>query len=146
MQKVQRDHSLAAPAEKRGCGYQTPSKRCGAVSRTVMISPTATMVSSALRPASLVHVAGSSFSWLPMTASTSAMSCHDDGSIWAAQPVTQSAPRDDHGGADAQPDACFSASAVTAQVLTMIVSARPADSLWRLITSLSQILRRHPKD
>src|SRR5687768_7479840 len=38
-----------------------------------------------------------------------------------------------------------SASAVTAQVLTMIASPRPAAPAWPRITSVSKALRRHPK-
>src|SRR5438132_10465556 len=41
--------------------------------------------------------------------------------------------------------ACRSASAVTAQVLTMTVLARPAPSARRRIASLSKALRRQPK-
>src|SRR5436309_5565236 len=41
--------------------------------------------------------------------------------------------------------ACRSASAVTAQVLTMTALARPAPSARRRITSLSKALRRQPK-
>src|ERR1700754_1590760 len=38
-----------------------------------------------------------------------------------------------------------SASAVTAQVLTMIASERPAGAGWPRITSLSKGVRRHPR-
>src|SRR5579885_3115885 len=41
--------------------------------------------------------------------------------------------------------ACRSASAVTAQVLTIIASASPAVAAARRITSLSAALRRQPK-
>src|SRR4051812_5022237 len=41
--------------------------------------------------------------------------------------------------------ACRSASAVTAQVLMMMASARPAAAAWPRITSVSKALRRQPK-
>src|SRR5689334_15964923 len=41
--------------------------------------------------------------------------------------------------------ACRSASAVTAQVLTMMASPRPAAAAWPRITSVSKALRRQPK-
>src|SRR5690349_24936726 len=40
--------------------------------------------------------------------------------------------------------ACRSASAVTAQVLTMIASESPAAAAWPRITSLSKVLSRQP--
>src|SRR4026209_401002 len=41
--------------------------------------------------------------------------------------------------------ACRSASAVTAQVLTMMASLSPAALAWPRITSVSKVLRRQPK-
>src|SRR5690242_11305176 len=41
--------------------------------------------------------------------------------------------------------ACRSASAVTAQVLTMMASPRPAAAAWPRMTSVSKALRRQPK-
>ncbi len=73
-----------------------------------------------------------------MTRSTSGMSANRSGSIWAAQPVTMT--RACGLSRLSLRMACAAwrtASAVTAQVLTITVSQSPAFSAWPRITSNS---------
>ena len=86
------------------------------------------------------------FRRLPSTRSTSGIAAKVSGSVCAAQPVTMIArpgARASGGGWSGAPGR--TASAVTAQELTMIVSSSPAASALRRITSDSAALSRQPK-
>src|SRR2546430_1287013 len=110
-----------------------PSMRCAAVSATAMMSLTATFSSAGREdtraktsPCSR-QVAALSFSSLPSTNATSGMLAKVSGSVCAAQPVTtmRAAGCSRLSRRMAWRD-WRTASAVTAQVLTMRVSERPA--------------------
>ena len=89
-----------------------------------------------LGPSVGMKLSGLSFSSLPRTWSTSAMAANLAGSIWAAQPVTMMrAVGLSRRALRIALRAWRSASAVTAQVLTMIVSVSPACLAWARMTS-----------
>jgi hypothetical protein len=116
-----------------------PSIRWPAVSVTDMMSSTCTFSVSPMKSvARPVHVSGRIFSVLPMTRSTSAMSRKVSGSVCAAQPVTMSfafgfARR----SLRISCRALRTASAVTAQVLTITASSIPAAADSSRIASVS---------
>src|SRR5450759_845094 len=82
----------------------------------------------------------------PTTRWTSAMAANISGWVCAAQPVT-TIRRSGRSRFSRRIDcrACATASLVTAQLLMTMVSARPALSASRAITSDSKALRRQPK-
>src|SRR6185437_15262949 len=85
-------------------------------------------------------------SWLPITRSTSTMPANSSGWVCAAQPVTTTrAPGRARFSRRIDCRAWATASRVTAQLLTMIVSESPAFSASRRITSDSNALSRQPK-
>ena len=89
---------------------------------------------------------GSSFSRLPRTRSTSAIAAKRSGWISAAQPVTMTwAPGCSRRARRIAWRAWRSASAVTAQVLTMTASVEPGRGAARRIASDSKAFRRQPK-
>ena len=108
-----------------------------------MMSLTATRgLSARFRPR---KVRGSIFSALPRTQSTSGMSAKRCGSTCAAQPVTiRRAAGFSRLSLRMVWPAWRTASAVTAQVLTITVSCSPAAAAWRRITSDSKALSRQP--
>ncbi len=82
------------------------------------------------------QLSGRSFSMLPSTRETPGSAAQASGAICAAQPVTTiRAPGRSRCALRIAWRACRSASDVTAQVLTMIVSS--SDAAWPRITSLS---------
>src|ERR1700712_2481370 len=83
---------------------------------------------------------------LPITRSTSAMPANISGSTCAAQPVT-TIRACGRARLSRRIDcrACATASLVTAQLLTTMVSVSPASAASRAITSDSKALRRQPK-
>ena len=94
--------------------------RCAAVSVAAMMSVTGAAGASG------AQVAGFSLSALPMTRSTPGSAAQAAGAIWAAQPVTMMrAPGLSRAARRIAWRAWRSASAVTAQVLTTMVSAWP---------------------
>jgi hypothetical protein len=111
-----------------------PSMRCAAVSRTAMMSLTRTR--SVPKSCSAVQDSAFIFSWLPSTCATSAIAAKVCGSTCAAQPVTTMR-------ASGRSRAILRmvwrawrvASAVTAQVLTITTSSRPAACAWRCMAS-----------
>ncbi len=107
-----------------------PSMRCGGVPVTAMISPTETLPDTS----SEAQLAAVSFSSLPSTRSTSGIAANVCASVCAAQPVTtifafgRSRRR-----RRIVCRACFTASPVTAQVLTTTASVTPpAAAFWRI--------------
>ena len=137
MQKVQRWSQPFCTSTKARERSAKPATRCGAVSRTAMMSETRTR--SVPRKA-----AASNFSRLPSTRATSGIAANVSGSICAAQPVTK---------IRASGRARFAlriawrvwrtASLVTAQLLTMTRSLASPASIR--IASLSAALRRQPR-
>ncbi len=106
-----------------------PVTRCDAVSRTAAMSATPP-------GASRVQLSGRSFSTLPSTRLTPGSAAQASGAICAAQPVTtMRASGRSRCARRIAWRACRSASDVTAQVLTMIVS--DSEAAWARITSLS---------
>ena len=89
------------------------------------------------------YVSASSFSRLPITASTSAIAANVSGSVWAAQPVTMIRASGRSRRARRMAWRVWrTASAVTAQLLTTIRSSCPCAR--SRIASLSAMLRRQP--
>ena len=123
-----------------------PSIRCPAVSLTDIMSSTCTgsvcPIRSGARP---THVFGSIFSVLPSTTLTSGMAENVAGSICAAHPVTMIC-------ASGWARRCLrmsclalrTASAVTAQVFTMIAFCTPALVARSFIASVSYAFSRQP--
>ena len=147
MQKVQRwsqPFCTCTTARARPSKLAWPSMRCGAVSRTAMMSLTTIFSSAAMpkpsgRPKAervSIQAPARNLSSLPMTRSTSPICAKVSGSVCAAQPVTtMRAPGRSRRSFRIAWRAWRTASAVTAQVLTTTVSARPAASATRRITS-----------
>ncbi len=103
--------------------------RCAAVSRADMMSDTEPAAPGA-------QLSARSFSTLPSTRSTPGSAAHAAGSICAAHPVTTIlADGLSRCARRIAWRACRSASPVTAQVFTTIVSSKAAE--WPRITSLS---------
>ena len=153
MQKVQRwSQPFCTCTNTRGRPVLKPSSRCGAISRTAMMSATAIFsLVSTPKPASNAARASRQaspriLSSLPTTRSTSAISANISGWVCAAQPVTtmRTCGRSRFSRRiDCR--ACATASLVTAQLLMTTVSESPARSASRAITSDSKALRRQPK-
>src|SRR6185369_9030303 len=144
MQKVQRWSQPCWISTKARLRSAKPEMRCAAVSLISMMSETA-MRSLALPSAMRWKLLASSFSELPSTWSTSGRLANFSGAICAAQPVTMIlASGFSRLALRIAWRAWRSASAVTAQVLTMIASESPAAAAWPRITSLSKVFRRQP--
>src|SRR5260370_4776924 len=92
------------------------------------------------------HASPRILSSLPSTRSTSAMPANIPAWVCAAQPVTTiRAEGRSRFSRRIDCRACATASLVTAQLLTTMVSVSPELSACRAITSDSKALRRHPK-
>ena len=142
MQNVQRWSQPCWTSTKARARPSKPWIRCGAVSRACMMSVT-WMAASASAP--VTKRPRSIFSVLPSTPSTSGMAPNLAGSSCAAQPVTMSRAF----GLSRRARrivwrAWRSASAVTAQVLMMTASLRPAARPCSRIISDSNALSRQP--
>ena len=134
MQNVQRWSQPFWICMKARAREPKPSIMADAVSRTDMMSLTMTRGLPATLKAR--NVSARIFSALPMTASTSAMPAKRPGSTWAAQPVTtMRAPGRSRRSLRMVCAAWRTASAVTAQVLTITVSSRPAACACRRMAS-----------
>src|SRR5665647_1894708 len=155
MQNVQRwSQPFCTCTNTRGRPFWNPSTRCGAISLTAMMSATAIFslastpnfaaLSSATRAAR--QASPRILSSLPRTRSTSAMPANIPAWVWAAQPVTtMRVPGRSRFSRRIDCRACATASLVTAQLLTMMVSVNPALPASRRITSDSKALRLQPK-
>src|SRR5580692_9147134 len=148
MQKVQRwSQPFCTCTNTRGRPFAKPSSRCGAISRTAMMSLTAIFSLSPMPKAARVSRQASAriLSSLPITRSTSVMPANICACVCAAQPVTTiRAPGRSRLMRRIDCRAWATASLVTAQLLMTMVSASPALSASRAITSDSKALRRQP--
>jgi hypothetical protein len=137
MQNVQRWSQPFWTSTKARDRSAKPATRCGAVSRTAMISDTLILAASGAKERM------SNLSRLPRTRATSGMAAKVSGSTCAAQPVTKiSASGLERFALRIACRVWRTASLVTAQLLTMMRSSRsPASSR---IASLSAAFSRQP--
>src|ERR1700761_217671 len=149
MQKVQRwSQPFCTCTNTRGRPFAKPSSRCGAISRTAMMSETAIFSLLPMPKALRVSRQASPriLSSLPITRSTSIIPANIGACVCAAQPVTtMRAPGRSRLIRRIDCRAWATASLVTAQLLMTTVSVSPAPSASRAITSDSKALRRQPK-